>query len=363
MSDEIAEAFRANGHAVNPDELIGGEPGIYLWLNFPPSIEAIPAAARVPGSPVGLAHFFVDHPYALDEGLMDELCELPNYRLLLPCSDGAHLLGLRWPKLQYKILLHGVPGSSVCAREECESAGGVRETDLVFTGSIDDKDSLAKKRAMLPQQLRAPADEMVTMMFAQPWMPFEQAIDVVLGARGVATGDWPLAAAVWRYVTAALNRQRRISIVSAMQGIETDVWGAPSWQPHCTGSIRYRGSFDYSDSGMILKSAKVALAWGPTQFSHAFSERALLAMAAGCATVVDDRLLVRSRLGNGVERFDAAQPAEANTIVRTLLDDPKKRLALADRGREIVMKSHLWANRVPLFIAAAQEAMETPALC
>lgn len=278
---------------------------------------------------------------------------------------------LRWrasaraelPKLQHKILLHGVPGSSVCARDECESAGGERETDLVITGSIDDQESLIKKRAMLPQQLQAPADEMAAMMFAQPWMPFEQALDVVLGARGVAAGDWPLAAAVWRYVTAALNRRRRISIVTAMQGIETDVWGAPSWEPHCTGSIRYRGSFDYSDSGQILKTAKVALAWGPTQFSHAFSERALLAMAAGCATVVDDRLLVRPRLGNGVECFDAAQPAQAHSIVRALLDEPKKRHALADRGREIVSRNHLWANRVPMFIAAAAEAAATPALC
>lgn len=363
MSDEIAAAFRSAGHPVNPDEPAGTEAGLYLWLNFPQSIEAIPRAIRAPDAPVGLLHFFVDHPYALDEALMDEFVALPNYRLLLPCSDGAHLLGLRWPTLRHKIMLHGVPASAVCAPDACESGGAVRETDLVITGSIDDEVTLFEKRSALPQRLQAPADEMVAMMFEQPWMPFEQAYDVVFGARGVATGAWQLASAVWRYVIAAVNRRRRISIVTAVQGIETDVWGAPSWEPHCAGSVRYRGSFEYSDSPRILAGAKVALAWGPTQFSHAFSERALLAMAAGCATVVDDRLLVRSRLGDGVERFDARDPASANRAVRALLDNGVQRAALADRGRAIVERAHLWSHRVPHFVAAAEEAIRMPVAC
>ena len=363
MSDEIADAFRSAGHPVSSDEPVGTEAGLYIWLNFLQSIEALPRALRSPDARVGLVHFFVDHPYALDEALMDELVALPNYRLLLPCSDGAHLLGLRWPALKHKIMLHGVPSSAVCSPDACESGGATRETDLIITGSIDNEVALFEKRSVLPQRLQGPADEMVEMMFEQPWMPFEQAYDVVFGARGVATGEWRLASAVWRFVIAAVNRCRRISIVTAMQGIETEVWGAPSWEPHCTGSVRYRGSFEYSDSPRILAGAKVALAWGPTQFTHAFSERALLAMAAGCATVVDDRLLVRSRLGDGVERFDAADPVSANRAVRVLLDDHDRRAGLAGRGRAIVERAHLWSHRVPHFVAAAEEAIRTPVAC
>lgn len=352
MGDELAAAFRSRGCPVNPDEPIGTRPGLFVWLNSPPSIEAIPAAARAPGSRIGLVQFFVDHPFALDAGMVDQLAELPNFRLLMPCADGSHLLRLRWPNLRHGSMLHAVPRESLCS-----SLDEDRPTPVVVTGSIHDEAQLSAMRAGLPEALHAPCAEMIALMTAHPWMPFEQALDVALGSRGVVTGKWPLAAGIWRYVVAATNRARRLSILRGLQGIPTDVWGLESWAPHCTGTIRYRGGFDYAKSGEILRSARVCLAWGPTQFTHSFSERALLAMAAGCATVCDDRLLVRSTLGDAVACFDAADPRAAHDRVRGLLDDPSACQQLARRGRALVERAHLWEHRLDQFSAVGSEAI------
>lgn len=352
MAEELAAAFAARGCPVDPDEPVGARPGLMVWFNTPPSMDAIPLAARSPGSRVALVQFFVDHPLALNEAMMDGLAGLPNYRLLLPSVDGLHLLRLRWPGLRHGHALHAVPRAALCERVD-----GERPTDVVAMGSAHTEEELESMRASLPEPLRRPADEMVAMLVREPRMAFEQALDVSLGSRGVVTGQWSLAAAVWRYVVAAANRRRRLAMLSALRGLNVDVWGTPGLADGCSGSVRYRGEFAYSDSAAIMRGAKVCLAWGPTQFAHSFSERVLLAMAAGCAAVADDRLLLRARLGEAVELFDGADPASGRAAIESLLADEGRRLSLATRGRALVEAGHLWEHRLQTLGAAGAEAI------
>ncbi|MEM8758568.1 MAG: hypothetical protein AAGF47_12405, partial [Planctomycetota bacterium] len=95
MARELAEAFAERGFSVCDEFPASGserEPGLFLFFNMLPSYEAIPEAVRRPGSRVAALQILVDHPLALDAGLMDQCSRLPNFRLALPSIDGLHLL-------------------------------------------------------------------------------------------------------------------------------------------------------------------------------------------------------------------------------------------------------------------------------
>lgn len=352
MARELGAAFAAKGCAVNPGEAAGSRPGIFAWFNAPPSIDAIPEAARDPANGVALVQIFVDHPYAVDDAIIDALAALPQYRLLMPCVDSVHLLRARWPGLPVAYLAHAVGPGSLCETVENE-----RDAGIVVAGSIHSEAELARMEAALPDSLRRPALEMVELMVAHPSMPIEQAMDLSMGVRSTAAASWGVAAAMWRLVAARVNRRRRIGLVTALQGLPVEVWGLDPWREVCTGTIAYRGAFEYEDTGRVFGAAKACLAWGPTQFQHSYSERQLLSMAAGCATVSDDRLLVRGQLSEGLEIFDASRPSDAADLFGDLLRDEGRRLDLARRGRALVERSHLWSHRVERIASIASAAI------
>jgi hypothetical protein len=359
MSRELAEAFARRGCTVNPTQDPGEAPSLVVYFNFLPDIADLHPSIRRPGSRAALVQFMVDHPLALHEQQMDATSRMPNFRLLMPCIDGTHTLRLRWPSLVHGHCLHGVaPSALVDAASIAPShqrASPARPMDVVVTGSIHTESELAVLRERIPATLRALADDTTDLLIDDPWMPFEQALELTLGAANIPTGQWALAALVWRFVTAAANRHRRIAAVRALAGLNVHVFGGDAWAPECTGTITHHGPVDYAAMPGVLARAKVAVAWGPTQFVHSFSERLLLALAAGAATIADDRILVRRHFGpRGV---GATEPASATIVrgndgaairagVEELLADPELRGACASLGREAIAKGHLWDHRV-----------------
>lgn len=397
MADELAQAFFAAGCPINPpgaiDDIVKNRPGLLLFLNFAPW-ESIPPIARARSSGAGglaVVQFFVDHPLAMDAAYMDRMVTLPGFRLMMPCIDSLHLLRLRWPTLRHAPCLHGVSPKALCLpdhldREHLEdSSGSGRPVDIIITGSIDTEAELAKRRALVPEGLRRAADEMVDMLCVEAHTPFEQALDVCVGPHGVITGQWATAAGFWRYVSATVNRVRRSRIVRALEGLRVEVHGSESWREFCTGTIRYAGQLGYRALSPALARARVSIAWGPTQFTHSFSERVLLSLAAGCATIADDRRMIRKHfivdepaapafgLRSGTRGaaegaattesapmlrvFDASTPQSVRAVAESLLGDRDRCLALARAGRAEIERAHLWVHRLQIIGAIASDAL------
>ena len=357
MARQLAEAFARRGCLVNPTSPeVGAVDSLLVYFNFLPSVEELHPAVKRAGSRVAVVQFLVDHPLALDDQQMDEMARLANYRLFLPCMDGAHLLRLRWPGLIHAHCPHGVPPESLV---DAAGIGPDREMDLVVTGSIHTAAELSAMRERMPAAMRGRADEIVGLMVEHPQMAFEQALDVVLCGANVPPGQWRLAAMLWRYATAAVNRSRRMSMVRGMQGVRTAVYGPESWRECCGGTIEYRGEVGYAELPGVLARAKVGLAWGPTQFTHTFSERLLLSMGAGCASVADDRLMVRREFAVGEELLVHApgDAEDARARVERLLGDREMRVEMARRGRDAVARGHLWEHRLDLFAAVGSAAI------
>ncbi|HED53773.1 MAG TPA: glycosyltransferase family 1 protein [Phycisphaerales bacterium] len=363
MADQLAQAFAERGFDV-PDGLPdGSKPGLYIFFNMPPAIEALPAAVRRPGARVAAIQILVDHPLALDAGVMDQTAKLPNFRLALPSLDGLHLLRLRWPTLRHGHMPHGIPVSAVINESECSpEAFANRPHDVILAGSIHTEQEVRDIRWSLPPQTHPWIDEMVELMAAEPAMPYEQALDLVCGSRGVITGNWPMAAALWRAVTAALNRERRINLAKSLQGLDVAIFGNDAWKEICTGSITHAGNITYSTISESLAKGRICLAWGPTQFPHTFSERLLLSMASGCASVAEERYMIRQHFtthGDAAQlaTFDPRNPSAARDRIESLLADPDRASKLASNGRAEVLEHHLWRNRVDLLAALGAEAL------
>lgn len=373
MAMEIAEAFAAAGYPVNPppEGVRGPGVGLVLWMNFLGSAADVPRLRAIAADRrLGLLQFFVDHPLALWAEQIDHLSRIEAYRMALPCADSAHLLRLRWPTLRYVQCLHGVSPRALAGAEAIERGHqGASEDDpawrpdgVIVLGSIHTEAEIADIREAVPARFRKGADETAEALLRHPWTTFEQALDITMGCEGVMTGEWSFASLVWRYVTARVNRARRSALVSAMQGLPVVVHGPDSWKEFCVGTIVHRGPLPYASTPGALARAKVCLAWGPTQFTHSFSERLLLSMAAGCATVADDRLLVRRHFaGEGRAEMatlvSAAEPAAARAAAEALLADGSRRAAMGVAARAEIARAHLWVHRLDRLEAIATDAI------
>lgn len=373
MARECAVALAGAGCLVNPagdpESVLRGHGGhgLMLFFNFCSLEERWMELARCGarrGAHLAVVQLFVDHPLALDGAFMSEWADVPGFRMLLPCPDGLHWMGMRFPWLRHAPCAHGVSEAALCDPRTIDDPSSPREFDVVLSGSIAGQDEIDAQFSALPATIAAGAREMVEILVARPAMSFEQALDLCLGQRGVVTGHFSAAQRVWRVVTAAVNRRRRTAIVRAMQGLRTLVLGGPAWGELATGSIVHGGDVPYAQLPAALARARSCIAWGPTQFVHGHSERLLLSLAAGCATVSDDRMLVRREFGAGdgaVVYFDASDPATCRAAVEEVLRDPERRSEMCHAGREAVATRHLWLHRLPTIVAAAQDTLQAAA--
>ncbi len=372
MAKELGEAFTRAGCVVRPIEEATSGPGVVIFFNFPARLEALGPAID-PNTRLSLIQVLVDHPLAIQTAGMDAFSELPHYRLVLPCIDSLHLLRLRWPKLRHAHVLHGVPPEALMADEEIEAshqrlaAQGGRDIDVCVAGSIQPQAELDALWRGLPENLKPSLAAMVDLMLARPSTTFEQALDVVMGPMGMVTGDWNIMSTLWRVVTTTVNQRRRIGIVQSLQGLNVQVYGPEAWRDVCTGTLRYAGNVDYSRVSEPLKRSRVCVAWGPTQFAHSFSERVLLSMAAGCATIADDRLLQARHFktaapgatvdGAQMAGFPAQDPGQCRAWVERLLGDHGLAARLGSAGRAAVANGHLWDHRLDALANIANDAV------
>jgi len=369
FADELAAAFARAGANVNPAVYPGTPRAVFIIFNTPTDLNQTRAwiESKVGDiSNAALLHYHVDHPLTLPAPLLDQLVHWPGHRLLLPCRDDTHILRFRWPTLKHITCEHGVAPSAFCnlstlqSEHLAEHTTGARPHPVVAIGSIFSEQELSNLFEYLPPSLRPVAEAAAAVLASHPGMTFTQAFDYVLPAGMLSPDHWKLLATVQQFAVASANRTRRTRILEAMQGLYTVVYGSPAWEPFCVGSIRYGGEVNYTDIPHRLHQARVCLAWGPSQFAHTFSERLLLSMAAGCATVTDDRLLTRVAFGQAQTCLieDFSDPPAVRDAVQSLLDEPQVASDLARQGRDTVAAAHLWDHRLSIFFAAAVDCFE-----
>jgi len=359
MADQLATALRSAGHDVRePDPSDPPSRGTFLFFNVPPSIDTFPPALLERDSDLRAVQIFVDHPFALPAVVLDDWHArngLENLRLCLPCADDTHLLRLRFPGLNHEWLRHAIPRDALCDADELTAPRWASRThDAVVAGSIASEAEVSRCLSDLPPKSSTIVRAIADTMLRDPRLGFVQALDLCASDHALTTGDWATAASLWRAAIMLVNRARRVGVVRALQGIDVAVFGPDAWRAECTGTIRYLGNADYAQVNRSFADARVAIAWGPTQFAHSYSERLMLAMGAGCAPISDDRLLVRRDFNDACAIYNAANPASARAACDHLLNNPGAALELAARARASAEQNCLWEQRIAQLIEPAK---------
>ncbi|MGE0365606.1 MAG: glycosyltransferase [Phycisphaerales bacterium] len=364
MVGEIVEAFAACGWRVVEQAVHG--PRLVLALNFPSDFDAFLRWARPADPACGVAHLVVDHPFALPTGTIERLCTLPAYRLFMTGIDDRHLLGLRFPTIRHFTCMHGVPTSALADEREIEpshshtdASRGGRDLGVVVAGSIHSVTQIEDLVGTLPASLVGVAREAARVLVESPGVTFTQAMDLV-GPPGLfAVDQWRQLAAVWRVAIAIANRERRLALVRALRGLPVTIVGGEAWDEVCDGTTVRLGSVDYAQLPGVLRRARVCVAWGATQFAMSTTERPLLSMASGCATIAEDRVVLRREFGSdghaessGLALYDARVPERARELAETMLADPSACAVMGYAGRERIAAAHLWRHRVRGILSA-----------
>ncbi|MFK7882842.1 MAG: glycosyltransferase [Phycisphaerales bacterium] len=347
MAEQLADTLRALGHDVQePDPSSPPAHGTFLFFNAPPTLATFPPALLERNSDLRAIQIFVDHPFALPADVLDQWNDrngLENLSLYLPCADDAQLLGRRFPSLQHHWIPHAIPRHALCdSNDLTDQQWQGRPHDIVLAGSINTETEINTELSKLPQAAHAIVRETAAIMLRDPSLGYVQAIDLV----HPTPRTWQMDQQQWRVTNMIVNRVRRTGVVNALQGLNAVVYGSDAWKPHCNGTIRHAGNAAYADIHRTFASARVAIAWGPTQFAHSYSERLMLAMAAGCAPISDNRHLVRRDFPNACALYNASNPTTARAACEHMLSNPERALKLAKNARKQAERECLWEHRV-----------------
>lgn len=384
FTEQIGRAFASEGWCVNPAPSAGGaSERVFLFFNSPPSLEALYSWAGAPGrggagrsegrgaggsgdgSGGGgrrrIIQWCVDHPLTIPAWLLDAAEKDPDHRLLLVSEDDRHLVNLRWPGVRVDVLRHGVDAAALCDAEQIEathaaraSGNAARDIDVLMAGSVASVEELAGLRVGVPTSLHGACEELVRLRLGSPALSFGEAYSLAMPGSLWTSDPWRLMSAVFVYTTAAVNRLRRGAIIRALDGLDVGLLGCPALRELATGTARYLGEARFDRTSAVLARAKVCVALGPTQFVLGHSERLLMSMGAGCATMSDRRPAIAGwDAGNaGVAQFDVSSQDRLRETTEELLGDHDRRAAMGRRGRETVAGSHLWGRRVRELAAA-----------
>jgi hypothetical protein len=358
---EVASEARELGMEVNPapgSAAAMGGPHVFVLFNSIKSAEYMAAWIRPFGEAAALLHWLVDHPLMLDAPLIDVLASSHRgYRLLTVCPDDTHWLQFRWPGLAHMTMPHGVRPSAIADRATLEAshattnaATGGRDVGILMSGWIHTRRELEDLRSQVPESLRAPCDVLARLRIDHPELSFGQAFEIAMPPGLRSSNHWLWLSGIMRYTVAVVNRERRLRIVAALRGLPVTLLGGEAWREVESDTTCYAGTCNYADLHTWFKRARVGLALNPTQFVTGWSERLLLSLAGGAATLTDRRVLVdRDFGGTGspmLDAFEIDEPESMRAKAEALLASPEVRVSMAHHAIPEVATKHLWRHRL-----------------
>lgn len=360
---ELGRAAQSAGLGVNlsPRENAGLRPAA-VYFNYAPGFPEQARRAAREGDACAqppVLHWLIDHPLSLRSDVWRQVEQMAGYRLLTVSDDDTQLLALHYPRLRQARCWHGVDPGALCDAASIEgshSAGRGRDIDVLVTGTVATDTQLEEMRAMVPAGLRVAAEDIARLRLEHPWMSFTQAWELCAPTGLHSQTHWDLLHAVFVYTTAVVNSARRLALVRSLGGLSVTVLGKGPWQSAGTRGLTVVPEVAYRELPAWFARARVALAVNPTQFVHGFSERLLLSLAGGAASVTDDRLWVRREFGACTERFAVERPEACRAAVEGLLSDRGRAAAMGAAGRAVVAGGHLWRHRLQTVALVASHA-------
>lgn len=287
-------------------------------------------------------NFIVDHPIWLDR----QLKETPK-RFYVLTHDRNYIRFVR----EYYTGVSGVyllppGGREICAVEP----EGTREYDLVFLGTYRNYRDRINELRTYPNEKKSLAIRFLGMMKKKPELTPEQALDEAMKECGIRYD-----AVRFRETLFSLGlviqlvmyyyREKVIrSILDAGLSIHVygDAWADSPFADH-SGLIRHP-EIPAGMSMELLAAAKISLnimAW----HKDGFTERVADSMLAGAVVVSDYSTQLAEYYGDETVLFDLKRLDRLPGLLKEMLEDEKRRDAIAEKAREKATRLATWEKR------------------
>jgi hypothetical protein len=159
-----------------------------------------------------------------------------------------------------------------------------------------------------------------------------------------------------RYLRGVVRENVIQSLLDA--GLDVDIYGKDwdKFEGKHKEHMRLHAPCDYQDSLKIVANSKFSLNVMPW-FKAGSHDRVFSAMGCGAIAVTDRNDYIDEIMQDGgMITYDIAHPETLSQKIKYEMEHEDEAEAMAEKGRELFLKKHTWANRAREIIQYIQEA-------
>ena len=305
--------------------------------------------------------FLLDHPRNYDDSLAN-----PIQNLHVICLDQNHVDFVKrfYPKVKDVIYL---PDSGV---KECDVIKPFHERsiDVLYCGNCQNSHEAVVDVEYLPKNGMEMYDTAIGMIFDDPTLTAEQAVERYLEEKDLEHGtetlyDLFVEKQVSRCIEDIVRREYKLMIMHAldMAGIKVDVYGT-GWEDAekpFSENIRVHKRVTPYECHKLMGDAKIDLSIMPW-FKRGSSEKPFAGMMNGAVCVSDTSTYLEENYMDGIDimLFDLDHIEKAVQDIIWLLDNPKEAEIIAMNGHHHAMENDGTDARIRQLIAIMSEGLE-----
>lgn len=242
-------------------------------------------------------------------------------------------------------------------RELHADPGAVRSYDVVLLGTCYDYENLRRSwRLKFPEALGKVLGDACDLVFSNEKLSLGQALVAAWQASRLDPADVDFGM-LYYYLDNYTRGKDRVELVRSIKNAQVHVFGDLSddglgqagWTQYLAGqtNVTIHPPTLFSEGLDILKHSKIVLNSMPF-FRDGSHERIFTGLACGCVPLTSESIYLREQFIEDKELlfYQSKHKDQVDDKIMDLLANEKKRQAIANQGRKVVMQRHTWDQRV-----------------
>lgn len=147
----------------------------------------------------------------------------------------------------------------------------------------------------------------------------------------------------------------RIQLVQSIQGVPIHIFGVGSdlWQRYMPAEVEVvpHESVSYEETFSLMRQSKIVLSSCPT-ILYGAHERVFAGLASGAVVLANENEYMQQAFKHreNILLYRPDDLSQITTWIQEMIANPKLRLDIAQRGRDVVRDAHTWDHRAAVLI-------------
>lgn len=239
-----------------------------------------------------------------------------------------------------------------------------RPYDAVFLGScIDYLSILEKWEAKYPANLVKGLKEGAERVLQDPHLSYQRALPLIVNQEAIGVEEY---GNLMRDFDLYIRGKDRIELIQSIKTADLHVFGESlgkrtfkDYLKSQENRIVFHPSVNYPEALKIMGQSKIILNSSP-MFKKGGHERIFSGLALGAAVLTNETefMLKNFKRDEEILLYNPKAKEEINENLKFFLSQESARKNLALRGREKVLKQHIWDNRIQDLVPKLEAAIE-----